>query len=65
MRMSLLAILTMTLAGCATGAAVEPLCARSQAARSAHAAALVVDGGAQSRATGRTLIALIDAGCDE
>lgn len=63
MRMCLAAILTMTLTGCFGGAGSEALCRGSAADRSAHAAALVVDGGPQSRSTGRTLIARIDAGC--
>lgn len=63
MRMCLAAILTMILTGCAAGPAGEAVCAGTAVARTAHAAALVVDGGPQSRATGRTLIARIDAGC--
>lgn len=56
-------ILMMILNGCAGGPGREALCEGSAADRAAHAAALVVDGGPQSRATGRTLIARIDAGC--
>lgn len=56
-------ILMMILAGCATGRSGEAVCDGTEASRSAHAAALVADGGPQSRATGRTLIAQIDAGC--
>jgi len=39
------------------------VCDGTEAARSNHATALVEDGGPQSRATGRDLIALIDSGC--
>lgn len=63
--MCLAASLLTMLTGCAGGPNREPGCSRSESARSAHAAALVVDGGAQSQATGRTLIALIDAACGD
>ncbi len=63
MRMLAMAILPMILSGCATGVSGEAVCDGTRASRSAHAAALVVDGGPQSRATGRALIARIDAGC--
>lgn len=61
--MCLAVILTTMLSGCVTGRSGEALCEGTEGARSAHAAALVVDGGPQSRATGRTLIARLDAGC--
>lgn len=61
--MCLWVILMTMLSGCATGPASEALCEGTAGARTAHAAALVVDGGPQSRATGRTLIALLDSGC--
>ena len=64
MRTWVAALLTMTMcAGCATVPNGEAVCDRTRAARAAHAAALVVDGGPESRASGRALIALIDAGC--
>lgn len=56
-------ILTLMLTGCATGRSGEAVCDGTKASRTTHAAALVADGGPQSRATGRTLIAQIDAGC--
>lgn len=56
-------ILMLILSGCASGPSGEALCDGSAEARSALAAALVADGGPQSRAAGRTLIARIDAGC--
>jgi hypothetical protein len=55
-------MLTLIAAGCST-VATEPLCSRTEAPRTAHAAALANDGGPQSVSTGRTLIAMIDAGC--
>ena len=63
--MLVMAILPMILSGCAAGAIGNgaALCDGTRAARTAHAAALVVDGGLQSRATGRALIARVDAGC--
>lgn len=69
MRMGLWVILTMILAGC-FGAGEEPvesrpLCDGTADLRTDHAAALAVDGGPLSRATGRDLIATIDAGCDD
>lgn len=57
-------MLLIPIAGCATAPVVgSALCQGTAEARTAHAAALVVDGGPQSRATGRTLIARLDAGC--
>ncbi|WP_179285858.1 hypothetical protein [Haematobacter missouriensis] len=52
-----------TLAGCATGRSGEAVCDGTEASRTALAAALVADGGPQSRAAGRDLIAQIDVGC--
>jgi hypothetical protein len=63
--MSVMAILMMTLSGCAAGVSGEAVCDGTRTARSAHAAALVVDGGPQSRSTGRALIARLDAGCGQ
>lgn len=66
MRTLAVVILTMTLSGCATGAVNEAaICDGTAATRTAHAAALVVDAGAQSRATGRALIARLDAACGD
>ncbi len=59
-----LAVIPLTiLIGCSGGPSGEAVCDGSESARAALAAALVVDGGSQSRAAGRTLIARIDAGC--
>lgn len=63
MRTCLVAILAMILTGCASGRSDEALCEGTEADRTALAAALVVDGGPESRASGRTLIARLDAGC--
>ena len=41
------------------------ICDGSQAARKAHAAALVEDGGDASVVTGARLIAMLDAGCGD
>lgn len=61
--------LTMILSGCfgagVDPAASRPLCDGTAEDRTAHAAALAADGGPLSRATGRVLIARIDAGCGE
>lgn len=65
MRTCLAGILLLILAGCAEGPSREALCAGTEAARADHAAALVGDGGPKSRATGRTLIARLDAGCGD
>lgn len=56
-------ILVLILNGCATGRSGEALCDGTAASRPALATALVADGGPESRAAGRTLIAQIDAGC--
>lgn len=54
----------LIVSGCASGPSGESaLCARTQGPIQAHAAALVEDGGDKSVSTGRTLIAIIDAGC--
>lgn len=63
MRRCLAVILMMILTGCSGGPGGEALCEGTASERTAHAAALVADGGPQSRATGRTLIARLDAGC--
>lgn len=58
-----MAMLTMTLTGCVSAPATDAICLRTEAPRAALAAALVVDGGPQSKARGRDLIAMLDAGC--
>ena len=63
--MCLAVTVMLILNGCGSGRNGEAICQGSDDARTAHAAALAKDGGAQSRSTGRTLIALIDAGCGE
>jgi hypothetical protein len=57
------AMLTMIASGCVSGRTSEAICSRTEPQRTALAAALVADGGPQSMAAGRTLIATIDAGC--
>lgn len=62
--MFLAAMLMLTTSGCVAGPRSDSaVCARTEEPSKAHAAALVVDGGPQSKSTGRTLIATLDAGC--
>ncbi len=56
--------LTLLLNGCAT-APRNSICDGTIQSRTAHAAALVVDGGPQSLVTGALLIQQIDAGCNQ
>jgi hypothetical protein len=57
-------MLTLIVNGCVSGRTSDsPVCSRTEPQRTALAAALVADGGPQSMAAGRTLIATIDAGC--
>ena len=65
MRLFLMAAaLMLTANGCApVGASGPAVCDGSAALRTAHAAALAADGGAQSVATGAQLIRALDAGC--
>ncbi len=65
MRMCLAVIAMLTLNGCVTGPRSDSaVCARTEEPSTALAAALVMDGGPQSKGAGRTLIATLDAGCD-
>jgi hypothetical protein len=58
--------LTLTLlSGCATVPNSEAICNGTAQSRTAHAAALVADGGPQSLVTGALLIQQIDAGCEQ
>lgn len=69
MRTLALVILTTMLAGCfgegKRPAKAPPICSGTEQDRTAHAAALARDGGAESQRTGRALIAKIDAGCGD
>ena len=58
-------ILTLPVAGCASGPQTSPeaLCDGSRAARAEHAARLVDSDDAGLLLSGQRLIALIDAGC--
>ena len=56
-------ILTLLAAGCGSVGSDAAICAGSEAALAAHAAALAADGGDRSVTTGAYLIKLIDAGC--
>ena len=62
MRLSLV-ILTLLASGCGSVGSLEASCRGTADARSAHAAALVADGGPLSLVTGANLIAQIDAAC--
>ena len=67
MRTFLMVMLSMMVSGC-FGAGNDliddaTLCDRTAAATTIHSAALAEDGQPRSRSTGRTLIALLDAGC--
>lgn len=65
--MKWVACLTLTQAalGCVNVGSERAICDGTQAARTAHAAALAQDGGDLSVATGAYLIQLIDAGCGD
>ena len=54
----------LLVAGCVS-VSERAICDGSQAAREAHAAALVEDGGDASVVTGARLIAMLDAGCGD
>lgn len=62
MRMSALAVLTMIVAGCATGSGqIDPsVSERVRPYVDDHARALLTDGGEESVSTGRSLIAVLD-----
>ena len=62
-RLGLCLTLTLLLNGCAAAPNNTAICNGTAQSRTAHAAALVADGGPQSLVTGATLIQQIDAGC--
>lgn len=57
--------LTSIVSGCGTVVADSAICAGTDRLRTQHAAALAEDGGPKSVATGRRLIATLDAGCGD
>ena len=57
--------LMLLLSSCATVPNTNAICDGTAQSRTAHAAALVVDGGPQSLVTGALLIQQIDAGCEK
>lgn len=57
------ATMTAFASGCTVAASDAAICAGTAGDRTAHARALVQDGGPQSRRTGALLIAKVDAGC--
>lgn len=62
---SLYLTLTLLVSGCANVQSDSAICNGTAQSRTAHAAALVADGGPLSLVTGATLIQQIDAGCDK
>lgn len=60
-----LGLCLMLLSGCGVGLNESAICDGTAQSRTAHAAALVVDGGPQSILTGALLIRQIDAGCEQ
>lgn len=54
----------MPVLGCANVSSPNAICDGTVALRSAHADALIEDGGDQSVRTGAALIAALDAGCN-
>ena len=60
---SLFLAATTLLSGCATAPSSNAICDGTKQSRTAHAAALVEDGGPRSLITGAALIQQIDAGC--
>lgn len=64
MRVLALTILACCATGCVSaGRSDSAICDGTEAARTAHAAALADDGGPRSIETGARLIRLLDAGC--
>ena len=62
---SLCLTLTLLVSGCANAPNNAAICDGTARSRTAHASALVADGGPLSLVTGATLIQQIDAGCDK
>ncbi len=62
---SLYLTLTLLVSGCASALNDTAICDGTAQSRTAHAAALVADGGPQSLVTGALLIQQIDAGCGQ
>ncbi|GHF71273.1 hypothetical protein GCM10017056_47740 [Seohaeicola zhoushanensis] len=65
MRFLILALLPISLSGCDVSPNEAAICAGTLAARKAHAAALLVDGGPRSQDTGERLLTGMKAGCAE
>jgi porphobilinogen deaminase len=63
MRMLGMAMLMLTVSGCATVPSDGAICAAIERDVDRHTAALAEDGGDKSVSTGRALIAKLDAGC--
>jgi hypothetical protein len=63
--LSLYLTLTLLVSGCANAPSDSAICNGTEQSRTAHAAALVADGGPLSLVTGATLIQQIDAGCSK
>ena len=61
----MIVVLMLSISGCATYPSKQALCSGSEAARKAHAGALLTDGGPISRDTGERLLTSLKAGCEE
>lgn len=57
--------MALSLTGCASAPVVtdRPICEQTAPLRTAHAAALIEDGGPRSQRSGAALIGAVDAGC--
>lgn len=64
-RLGLCLILMLPLNGCGNALSDTAICDGTAQSRTAHAAALVADGGPKSMVTGALLIQQIDAGCGQ
>jgi len=63
MKIILMAILGLSVTGCATVVSDSGICDATARAVTEHAAALTLDGGPQSLRTGDRLVRMLDAGC--
>lgn len=61
--MTLIALLTLFVTGCATMPSSSGICVATEEPRRAHAAALLDDGGPLSLDTGERLLTRLAAGC--
>ena len=64
MRMSVMAILMLIVTGCTNVVSKDAVCSGTEQERAEHARALAESQEPESMATGRNLIAKIDAACE-